>query len=311
MHAPSPLPSAADAPTLAAGTPTRRRVVESFGLSDRGHRRSHNEDHFVVASLQRAVEVRQTNLDAPQVFDRLRGPQAYLFAVADGVGGVAGGRLASGRAVEVTVQYLGETVGCYHATAAGQEHAFQEPLERAVRRAHESLRTTFAPPGGPGGATDPNAVAGNTGGQGPATTLTIALVVWPRCYLVHVGDSRAYLHRAGRLAPLTRDQTLGAYLIEQNAISAQQAERAGLHHVLASAVGAADMTPAVHAVDLAPGDTLLLCTDGLTNEVPEGDVAAVLSREPTAEGACRTLVQRALDAGGRDNVTVVVARMLE
>lgn len=270
-----------------------RRRVESFGLSHRGNVREANEDHFVVASLQRSVEIRQTNLDEPAIFDRLRGPKAYLFAVADGVGGVAGGRLASGMAVEAIVEYLGQTVGSYHAIPAGQEHAFLDPLSRAVQRAHDTLLDTFR----------------SQKRGGPATTLTIALLVWPRVYLVHVGDSRAYVQRAGQLRRLTRDQTLGAHLVEQRAMSEQQVEKAGLNHVLASAIGAPDMTPVVHAVDLEAGDILLLCTDGLTNDVPEDEIATTIG-SLDAEASCRSLVDRALARGGRDNITVIVVQTL-
>lgn len=271
-----------------------RRRVESYGVSHVGHVRSANEDHFVVASLQRSVQLRQTNLDDHGLLARLCGPMAYLYAVADGVGGVAGGRLASGLAVETIVEYLSETVGSYHAVAPGREHDFLEPLRQAVQRAHDRLLSTF----------------GTDERHGPATTLTLALLVWPRAFVVHVGDSRAYQFRAGTLRRLTRDQTMGAHLVAQQALSEQQAEHSGLNDVLASALGAADMTPSVDVLDVAPGDVLLLCTDGLTRHVTEVEIAQVLGRTADAETNCRRLVELALAGGGRDNVTVVVAHTL-
>jgi protein phosphatase len=277
-----------------AGDDVRRRI-ESHGASHVGHVRPSNEDHFVVASLQRSVQLRQTNLDDHALIERLCGPMAYLYAVADGVGGHAGGRLASGLAVETIVQYLSETVGSYHAVPPGQEHDFLDPLRAAVQRAHDRLLVAFD-------------TAGRQGG--PATTLTLALLVWPRVFVVHVGDSRAYHFRAGALRPLTRDQTMGAYLVEQRAISAQQAARAGLNDVLASAIGAQDMTPAVGVLDVEPGDALLLCTDGLTRHLSEEEIAAVLAEEGDARTRCETLLARALAGGGRDNVTVVVVQVL-
>jgi protein phosphatase len=283
-----------------------RRRVESHGLSHAGLVRPANEDHFVVASLQRSVQVRQTNLEDPGVLERLCGPMAYVFAVADGVGGVTGGRMASGLAVASIVEYLSQTVGSYHAVPPGQEHDFLGPLTAAVERAHERLRGTLAAASGA-----PAPAAGHSAErQGPATTLTLALLVWPQVYLVHVGDSRAYHLRAGALTRLTRDQTMGAYLVARQALSEQQAERAGLNHVLASALGAPDMTPAVGVLDVAPGDVLLLCTDGLTRHVDEAEIAEVLGGAGDAESSCRRLVERALAGGGRDNVTVVVARAL-
>ena len=271
-----------------------RRRIESHGASHIGHVRTANEDHFVVASLQRSVQLRQTNLDDHGLIERLCGPMAYLYAVADGVGGVAGGREASGLAVGTIVEYLSETVGSYHAVPPGREHDFLEPLQDAVQRAHDRLLGAFD----------------TQGRQGPATTLTLALLVWPRAFVVHVGDSRAYHFRAGTLRPLTRDQTMGAYLVAQNAISEQQAERAGLNDVLASALGAEDMTPVVGVLDVEPGDVLLLCTDGLTRHVSEAQIAEVLADGTDVKARCDRLVEQALAGGGRDNVTVVVVQAL-
>src|SRR5690349_8288518 len=176
----------------------QRRRLESYGLSHVGKVREGNEDHFVIASLQRSLEVRQTNLEDRAVLDPLCGPKAYLYAVAEGVGGLDGGRLASGLTIKTIVEYLSETVGSYHAVTGGQEHAFLDPLKRAVQRAHDKLRSTFGISQG-----------------GPATTLTIALVVWPQAFIVHVGDSRAYHVREGTLKRLTRDQTMGAYMMDE------------------------------------------------------------------------------------------------
>src|SRR5690349_21091887 len=158
----------------------QRRRLESHGISHVGKVREGNEDHFVIASLQRSLEIRQTNLEDRGLLEPLCGPKAYLFAVADGVGGQAGGALASGITLQTIVQYLSETVGSYHAVPMGEEHAFLDPLRAAVQRAHDKVLATF----------------GHTQG-GPATTLTIMLVVWPHAYIVHVGDSRAYQLRDG------------------------------------------------------------------------------------------------------------------
>ena len=279
---------------LGATTDDQRRRLESYGLSHVGMVREGNEDHFVIASLQRSLEVRQTNLEDRKVLDPLCGPKAYLYAVADGVGGLDGGRLASGLTIQTIVEYMSETVGSYHAVTGGQEHAFLDPLNKAVQRAHEKLRSTFGIPQG-----------------GPSTTLTIALVVWPQAFVVHVGDSRAYHLRGSTLKRLTRDQTMGAFLMDEYKMTEKQVEQQGFNNVLSSAVGAQDMTPAVSAITLEQGDSLVLCTDGLTKHVTERQIADVLVDASNAEGACRELVDRALAAGGRDNVTVVVASALK
>jgi protein phosphatase len=281
---------------FALGTTTddQRRRLESYGLSHVGMVREGNEDHFVIASLQRSLEVRQTNLEDRAVLDPLCGPKAYLYAVADGVGGLDGGRLASGLTIKTIVEYLSETVGSYHAVTGGQEHAFLDPLKRAVQRAHDKLRSTFGISQG-----------------GPATTLTIALVVWPQAFIVHVGDSRAYHVRDGALKRLTRDQTMGAYMMDEYKMTEKQVEQQGFNTVLSSAVGAQDMMPAVSAMTLEPGDSLVLCTDGLTKHVTERQIGDVVRKAENAEAGCRELVDLALAGGGRDNVTVVVANALK
>jgi len=280
-------------PTLGHIADTRR-LIESFGISHTGNVRKVNEDHFVTAALQRAVQISQTNLDDTHVFDRLSGPRAYLFAVADGVGGSAGGRVASASAVATIVEYLAEAVGAYHGYGADQLKDFPEHLRTAVQRAHDHLVETFR-------LQDHN---------GPATTLTLAMVVWPRVYVVHVGDSRVYHLRGTALRRLTRDQTVGEVLVSQHGMPREKAEQAGLYNVLASAVGARDMTPAVDFLSLEHGDTLLLCTDGLTKHVSDSRIGETLGNTSDVEAGCRSLIDLALSGGGSDNVTAVVARVL-
>jgi PPM family protein phosphatase len=271
-----------------------RRLIESFGISHTGNVRKVNEDHFVTAALHRAVQIRQTNLDDTQVFDRLSGPRAYLYAVADGVGGSSGGRVASAIAVATIVEYLGEVVGAYNGYGADQLKDFPEHLRTAVQRAHDHLVETFR-------LQDRN---------GPATTLTLVMVVWPRAYIVHVGDSRVY-HFCGKgLRRLTRDQTVGEVLVSQHGMPREKAEQAGLYNMLASAIGARDMEPAVDFFPLEHGDTLLLCTDGLTKHVSDSRIEEVLGNSPDAETGCRSLIDLALSEGGSDNVTAVIARVL-
>ena len=271
-----------------------RRLIESFGISHTGHVRKVNEDHFVTAALHRAVQIRQTNLDDTHVFERLAGPRAYLYAVADGVGGSSGGRVASAIAVATIVEYLGEVVGAYNGYGADQLKDFPQHLRTAVQRAHDHLVETFR-------LQDHN---------GPATTLTLVMVVWPRAYIVHVGDSRVYHLRGKGLRRLTRDQTVGEVLVSQHGMPREQAEQAGLYNMLSSAIGARDMEPAVDFFPLEHGDTLLLCTDGLTKHVSDSRIEEILGNASDVETGCRSLIDLALSEGGSDNVTAVVARVL-
>jgi protein phosphatase len=274
----------------AAAVPAVR--VDAFGLTDPGKVRPANEDHFAIAMLRKAVELRQCSITASQVTERYSSREAMVFVVADGVGGQPGGAFASETAITTLVEYLSQAAGCYHNLDATREHEFLAQLESSVQSAHQRL-------GGDEGK-----------GHGPATTLTMATLVWPRAYIVHVGDSRAFYLRRGRLRQLTRDQSMGEFMVESGAWTEEQARRARTSGVLVSALGAAEMTPSLGLVDLTPGDTLLLCTDGLTKHVSDETIADVLGKAESAEAACRALVDAALADGGTDNVTAVVARMV-
>jgi protein phosphatase len=146
--------------------------------------------------------------------------------------------------------------------------------------------------------------------HGFGTTMTLALSLGRDLFVVHVGDSRAYLLRQQRLHRLTRDHTLAQALADRGLLAPQEAASSRLRHVLTQALGAQSAydEPDVHEVPLHDGDCLLLCTDGLTEMVRDEGIAQVLASSDTAEEACRRLVQEALAAGGKDNVTAVVAR---
>jgi protein phosphatase len=262
--------------------------VEASGLSHAGKVRSANEDHFAIMTMQRAVQLRATNLQDTSVIDRLRKPEVNIFVVADGVGGAVGGKVASSVAVRSVVEYLAEAAGCVQDMDVDREHSFLDHLARSVERGHERLKEMFRAQGG------------------PATTLTMVTLVWPRAYVIHVGDSRGYFLRNGRLKQFTRDQTMGDYLVDIGAVTEQHAQKAGLYNVLSSAVGG-DLVPSVGVVDLAEGDVLLLCTDGLTKHVSDERIAELLASE-APDTAAQSLIDAALEGGGTDNVTVIVAR---
>ncbi len=266
--------------------------LESFGQTDTGKVRSNNEDQFVIGTLRKSLELHYTSLDDQSPLGNLNSSEAMFFVVADGVGGRPDGELASGAAVQSMLQYIAQTAGCFNNLDVTRENEFLERLESGVQRAHQQIQREF---GGPGGA--------------PSTTLTMATLVGQRAYLIHVGDSRAYYLHSGRLRQLTRDQTMGNYMVDAGAWTEEQAARAKVGGNLTSTVGGAEMAPEVGLVDLEPGDTLLLCSDGLTKHVDDARIATFLGRPDSAESICKALVSAALEAGGTDNVTVVVARM--
>ena len=271
---------------------TSLKNLDTFGLTHVGKVRENNEDQFLIASLTKGVDLKQTSLEAVDRFEYLRSNDAYIFVVADGVGGVAGGERASGAAVETVAHYVSHTMGCYYNFDVEHEQEFLDQLEKAVHRCNEEVKSY-------GG-----------GRGGPASTLTMVTLTWPRAYVVHIGDSRCYFLRQGRLRPLTRDQTMGEELIDAGVMSAEQVSDRGLDHLLTSAVGA-DINPVIGLIDLEWGDVLLMCTDGLTKHVSDERIAALVSRKGTAREIAEALLEEALEGGGTDNVTVIVGRMIE
>jgi protein phosphatase len=268
-------------------------ALDAFGITDLGRVRDGNEDHFLVAHVNRSIEVRQTSLPSAAV-SRQFGPGmgGYLLAVADGVGGRPEGDLASERTLAALLSYMGRAASCFQMLDTNEEHALLEKLEEVVRGVHAALLEEY------GGVT----------AKLPATTLTMVLLAWPRAYHVQVGDSRAYVRRGGRLQRLTRDQNFGEYMVSLGAWTEEQRSMATTSETLASAIGGSELEPVVGLIDLSPGDSLLLCTDGLTKHVTDDEIANALAQSESAEATGRRLVSDALARGGSDNVTVVVLR---
>jgi protein phosphatase len=148
--------------------------------------------------------------------------------------------------------------------------------------------------------------------RGMGTTLTMAYVVNRTLFSVHVGDSRLYVMRGARLYQLTNDHTLVGELIRQNVLDAEAASRHPMRNVITNSVGGdrPGVNPEVHKVALEPYDTLLVCSDGLTEMVPDAAIAEVLGGDAEPQELCERLVERANQAGGHDNITAVVARFL-
>ncbi len=278
---------------MPAGRPLR---VRHFGLTDTGKVRSSNEDQFLIAELVKALHVAHASVPQPplqQSTDR-----CYLFVVADGIGGSAGGGRASELAVNSVEQFVLDSWQWSDRLRGREDDVVFAEFRQALGRANSRvLAEARAHPG--------------LGGMG--TTLTLAFCLNADLFVAHAGDSRCYLCREGRLYRLTADHTLAEELVRQGALSPEDAARSRWSHVVTNAVGG--NTPEVkvelHKVGLLPNDVLLLCSDGLTGMVSERDVAGMLCDEADPEAACRRLVDRANQAGGKDNVTVVVARFEE
>ncbi len=275
-----------------------RGKVDWFGLSDRGRVRPENEDQFVLATLNRSLLIAQTSLSDRDHTRLFGGSQALLMAVADGMGGHAAGRHASAIAVRALEHYILNTAAwCFHLQSDAAAD-FTDDLQAAMEACQRGIQA---------------AAEANAEHQGMGTTLTLAYIVWPRLYVVHVGDSRCYLLRPPRLERITRDHTLAQELIDRRVLAPADAAHSGLSHVLWNCLGGQqkDVRPEVYKATLQVGDTLLLCTDGLTRPIDDARLADLLQQGASAEESCRRLVEAANDAGGPDNITAVVARFLD
>jgi PPM family protein phosphatase len=270
--------------------PSPPPVRVQFGaLSHPGRVRPNNEDHYLVVERRRSRSVLFTNL--PEGLLRSADDVGYILAVADGMGGAAFGELASMLALRSGWDQEQGTIKWTWVINDQEIEELKERVELIFRGIHQTLldRAKGAP---------------ELAGMG--TTLTGAYTVGPEAFVGHVGDSRAYLFHAGKLTQLTRDHTL-----------AQQCLDAGLedpprswHHVLTNCLGSStqDIQVEFHHLRLADGDRLLLCTDGLSDMVPDPEIAAILGRHASPQEAAQALVEKALEGGGKDNVTVVLAQ---
>ncbi len=280
-----------------AELPTVRPLrVRCFGLTDRGRVRESNEDQFVIAELVKSLRVRQTSLPEPDV--RQSGDRSYLFAVADGIGGSAGGERASALAIDTVERFLLESCRWFAHQRRHEEDAIFADFRRALARANGRLLEE--------GSAHPEL-------HGLGTTLTLAFCLNADLFVAHAGDSRCYLLREGALYRLTSDHTMAEEMVRQGLLPQEEAPGSRWRHVVLNALGGSspELKVELHKVGLMPRDVLLLCSDGLTEMVSEDEIAQVLREQTNPETACRSLVNSAIEAGGRDNITVVVTRFEE
>lgn len=282
--------------------------LDVAGLTHVGRERQRNEDQFMIARLERSLRVEATSIDNAQQW--LAGStEGTVMLVADGMGGTAAGDVASSVAVKAIADYVVNVLPWADARSRAQAEEQQPlPAERPEPTLH-GIRIGLSKALVEGDA-EVRREAKSRGAGSMGTTLTVAYVQWPHLYVAHAGDSRCYLKRAGNLAQLTTDHTL-AEKLRAHADELSIDESSPWHHVLWNALGGGEhssIEPEVHRQRLQFGDTILLCSDGLTKHVADVHIAAILQSSPHAAHACETLMRMALEDGGTDNITVVVAR---
>ncbi|MEO8199892.1 MAG: protein phosphatase 2C domain-containing protein [Gemmatimonadota bacterium] len=282
------------AATPAVSGRPRDEELDLFGLTHPGKVRSENQDHFLLCTVHQQMVVHETSLPNPDKLP-LRGQRmGTIMLVADGVGGSHSGGEASQLAAETITRYVSGTMSCFHASGGGEEKEFFAALKSAAMEAHNAVRAESS---------------NRPGEKRMATTLTVGVAVWPRMYIVQVGDSRCYHYWDGKLRQVTRDQTVAQYLVDVGALPPEQAATSPFTNVLASAIGGEEASPEVLRLDIAQrGCVVLLCTDGLTKHVSDDEIAEHLRTMQSSESVSRALLDLALDRGGTDNITILIGR---
>jgi serine/threonine protein phosphatase PrpC len=266
--------------------------LDLFGITHPGKVRSENQDHFLLCTVHPQVVIHGTSLPDPDSLP-LRGQRlATIMMVADGVGGGAAGGEASQLALATLTRYVANSLRSYHAAGTSGEEEFLTALRVAALEAHDAVK---------------EAARGDA--KKRATTLTLAIAVWPWLYVVQVGDSRCYYYWDGELRQVTTDQTMAQDLVARGALPPERAATSPFSHVLSSAIGGSEATPEVSRVDIRRrGCVLLLCTDGLTKHVSDAEIAERLGTMPNSEQMARALLDLALERGGNDNITILIGR---
>jgi protein phosphatase len=275
-------------------TSSSKVEVDLAAVSDRGLVRENNQDHYLVVRIRRSLETLLTNLQAAQVPAQAE-EIAYGLVVADGMGGPAGGEVASQLAITTLVSLALHTPDWVVGIRPKDTRRRMQRMEERWRRVQEALRQR--------GNREP--ALGQMG-----TTMTAAVSLGTRLVVGHVGDSRVYIFRQGQLHQLTLDHTLVQMMVDQGELTPEQAAIHPQRHVLLRSFNAGGDTVQgdFQQALLTDGDQLLLCTDGLTDMVATEVISSVLSRAASADEACQVLLAAALKNGGKDNVTIALAR---
>jgi serine/threonine protein phosphatase PrpC len=271
--------------------------MDCFGLTERGLKRPTNQDHYLIADLNKSMRIHDTSLTLDSETRVYGGSQGKLLVVADGMGGEAEGERACTIAVDQLTTYVLNSLSWCFRLEEDSEHDFEDHLKQALESCQKSIQDVVA--------THPEM-------RSMGTTMTMVYIVWPRAFVVHVGDSRCYLLRNGELVQITVDHTVSEIMVETGKMSREEAGHSLLGHALWNVLGgrSSELAVDVYKLTLERDDVLLLCTDGLYNMVPVETLQELLMSNTDAESACRKLVDLANENGGKDNITVIVSRFL-
>lgn len=273
--------------------------VTTFGMTDVGTKRSHNEDSFLIAELTPNPSMPrfcQDSLNETPAIERpgefSLGPAGALLMVADGMGGAAAGEVASALAVTTVFERMEDGWVPERARTADR---FARHLLQAVEEAHSRIHRRSQR---------------NSRERGMGSTATTVGLFDGYAYLAQVGDSRAYVVRNGTATQLTEDQTVVQNLIDSGTLAEEDAEQSEYRHVILQALGTqASVDVDLTYLPLRRNDVLVLCSDGLSGSVEaEAIVKSIYGTDSPAQ-ACRKLIDQANERGGPDNITVITAHV--
>ncbi|QDU09824.1 PP2C family protein-serine/threonine phosphatase [Gimesia aquarii] len=272
--------------------------MDCFGLSHIGSKQSLNQDQFLIADLEKAMRIHSSSLGLDDHSRMFGNSQGKLLLVADGMGRDAAGDQASRIATESITRYVLNTMPWFLRLDEQSDDDLHDELVEALQRCEKRVEID---------------VQQHPEREGMGTTLTMAYLIWPRLYLVHAGNSRCYLFRQSKLKQITKDHSLAEELVFSGVLEVDEVPEIW-ENTLVNLIGGhddSDLNPDVHKARLQIGDTLLLCTDGLTKYVSDFKISEILSQNASADETCTRLVNQAKDDGGSDNITVIVARFLD
>ena len=273
-------PFTAEFPALPAGT------IEIAARTDVGLIREHNEDSFLFGNLASGDAFSENNSGVMRVE-----AVPALLMVADGVGGAASGEIASSLATQVSFDRLRER---NERGALKGAVIIADSLQQAVLAANQAIHEHSR---------------SNRNHHGMGTTATVALVVGGMIYFAQVGDSRAYIIREGAAKQMTKDQSLVQRMVDAGKLTPEQAERSEHRNIILQALGPEPtIVPEFTRDRLLNDDIVVLCSDGLSNQMTSQEIAAMAAKHDDLEALCDALIDRAIETGAPDNVTVVVGR---
>ena len=280
--------------------PFSSEVRVDFGaVSDRGKVRMNNEDAFLILRTGRYMHKLMTNVQE-ELLPEHHEENAYAMAVADGIGGLAAGEVASSMAITTVVNLMLSSVKW--ALKLDHPECREKEMEEGIQRAVDYLCKADLAIG--------RRAEQDEKFEKMGTTLTAAYTFGDDLFIFHVGDSRAYLMHNGILGRLTRDHTLAQALADKGDLSQEAAAHHKFKHYLTRAIGhhGGKLEVEIHHMKLADNDLLLICSDGLTDLVRDEQIAETLSGIESAQNKCESLVRLALQQGGLDNVTVLLGQ---